>query len=147
MSAISRRMNVITRCSNQYRVDRLNNGELAARHHSFVLAICNHQGCSQEQLAKILCFNKSTVARSLNQLQEHGYITRISDENDKRVLLVYPTEKMLAVFPKVRRITREWNESLALGIEHEEMEVFLNVLSRMEARAKELIGNGEGSDL
>lgn len=144
MPAIMRKMNVITRCGGQYRTERLKNDELGARHHSFVLAICNHPGMSQDQLAHHLCLNKSTVARGLNYLEEKGYVTRTPSETDRRVLLVDPTEKMQEVYPEVRRITREWNERLSEGIDADELALFFDVLGRMEKRAKELTGNTDG---
>ena len=144
MPAIMRKMNVITRCSGQYRTERLGNGELGAPHHSFVLAVCNHPGMSQDALARHLCLNKSTVARVLNYLEEKGYVTRMLDEKDRRVLLVEPTEKMREAYPELRRITMEWNERLAEEISPDELALFFDVLERMETRAKELIGNGDG---
>ena len=143
MPAIMGKMNRVTRCAGIYRTERLQNPELTARHHSMVLAITSTPGMSQDQIARRLCLNKSTVARTLTQLETNGYVTRKICETDKRITLVYPTEKMLAVYPAVREITNEWNAKLAEGIPQEEMELFLSVLNRMEARAKELTGHGE----
>lgn len=144
MPAIMRKINVITRCGGQYRTEQLGNDELGAPHHSFVLAVCNHPGMSQDRLAKHLCLNKSTVARVLNYLEEKGYVTRTASETDRRVLLVEPTEKMRAVYPEVRRITAEWNARLSEEIAPDELALFFDVLGRMEARAKELIENRDG---
>ena len=144
MPAIMRKMNVITRCGGQYRTAQLKNDELGSQHHSIVLAVCNHPGFSQDQLARHLCLNKSTVARGLNHVEEKGYVTRTPSESDRRVLLVHPTEKMLAVFPEVQRITREWNERLSEEIAPDELALFFDILGRMEKRAKELSGNADG---
>ena len=144
MPAIMRKMNVIARCGGQYRTAQLKNDELGSRHHSFVLAICNHPGMSQDQLAHHLCLNKSTVTRALNHLEEKGYVTRTPSETDRRVLLVNPTEKMQAVYPEVRRITGEWNERLSEGVNADELALFFDILGRMEKRAKELTGNVDG---
>ena len=144
MPAIMRKMNVITRCGGQYRTARLKNDELGSQHHSIVLAVCNHPGLSQDQLARHLCLNKSTVARALNYLEEKGYVTRTPSESDRRVLLVEPTEKMQAAYPEVRQFTRDWNEQLAEGINADELALFFDILERMERRAKELTGNTDG---
>ena len=141
MPAIFGKMNRISRCGMLYRGEKLQDLDINACQHSFVLAICHHPGMSQEQIARHLCLNKSTVARALTQQESTGYVIRTPDTEDKRVLLVYPTEKMENVFPRVREVTREWNRSLMEGISEEETEIFLSVLTRITERAKELTGN------
>ncbi len=144
MPSIMRKMNIIARCQSQYRSNALAS-DLNACHHSFVLAICRHPGLSQDQIAAHLCLNKSTVARALVQLEESGYVRRVASEKDKRLLLVYPTERMQEIHPRVLEITKEWNRKLSEDVSEEDMERFLWVLASMEKKAKELIGNG-GAD-
>ena len=109
------------------------------------MTICFWPGRSQEELARELCLDKSTVARVIAYLEKHGYITRISNEADKRQYLVYPTEKMLDVFPKVRAANMEWNKHIQAGISQEDLEVFFKVLSRMEESAKNIMDELEGT--
>ena len=135
-------MNIITRCQATYRAKMLE-GDLCACHHSLVLAICRSPGSSQDELAKDLCLNKSTITRALSLLEEKGYVTRSPDPSDKRRTLVEPTEKMLSVLPEVRRITDEWNSSLAEGISEEDLVVFKSVLQKMEQNARNIIQKTE----
>ena len=53
-------------------------------------------GISQEKLAKMIYINKSNVTRNLAVLEKNGYIERRPAENDKRVMLVFPTQKAQA---------------------------------------------------
>ena len=138
MPRIMGSMNRISRCQATYRTEKIAS-DLGGCHHSFVLAICRMPGKSQEELARDLCLNKSTVARSLTQLEDRGYVTRTPNPADKRQMLVYPTEKMLDILPKVRSVTKEWNDLLSEGISEEELAVFESVLHRMEQSAKEII--------
>ena len=112
-------------------------------HYAFVLAICREPGRSQEEIARELCLNKSTVARNLNCLEENGYITRNPLPNDKRQFAVYPTDKMLSVLPEVKQASIEWINLLSEGIPQDELDTFDSVLSRMEARAREIIQRQE----
>ena len=111
-------------------------GELNSGYHTYVLAICASPGVTQDVLAKDICVNKSTVARRLDWLESEGYVLRLADKEDKRCLLVYPTEKMKAIHPKIKRIAEEWMEVLMSGISEEELSVFVSVLSRMEEGGK-----------
>jgi len=98
---------------------------------------------SQDAISKYLCLNKSTVARAISYLEERGFVTRETDKEDKRILRVYPTDKMLAVLPEVRRVGAEWNRLISEGISEEELLVFNSVLERIEARAREIGTEGE----
>lgn len=131
-------MNNISRSQAVFRGERIAEEDLAPGHFALVLAICREPGRSQEELARELCLNKSTVARALGTLEEAGYIQRTPLISDKRQLSVHPTERMLAIHPRVREVSAEWQSLLTEGIGEEELAVFHSVLARMEARARAL---------
>ena len=138
MPKFMKMLNNISRSQAIYRNLKIAAEDLQSGHYAFVLAICRDPGRSQEELARELCINKSTVARNLNCLEEKGYITRIPLPNDKRQFSVHPTPKMLDVLPSVKRVSREWMEQLSDGIPSDELQIFNSVLERMEARAREI---------
>ena len=135
-------INIISRCQEIYR-DKRFTGDIPACRHTFVLAICRNPGYKQEELSKDLCLNKSTVTRALDDFEKKGYVKRVLNENDKRETLVYPTEKMTAVLPKVREITVEWKKKVSEGISEKELEVFDSVLKRIEDNARRIIRETE----
>lgn len=143
MSKFMKMLNNISRSQAVYRHNKISADDLQATHYAFVLAICREPGRSQEELAKELCLNKSTVARNLNCLEEKGYITRNALPMDKRQFSVYPTEKMLAVLPEIKSASGEWMSLLSEGISKEELEIFNSVLERMETRARDIIQDQE----
>ena len=142
MPKMMRSLNVISRCQSLYRSAQLQ-GDLCGTQHAFVLAICHTPGRSQEELARRLCLNKSTVARALTQLEDNGYVLRQPNPEDKRQLLVYPTQKMTDAVVRVREISEEWSRQICRGIDARELEIFESVLYRMEAGARAL-AQGEG---
>lgn len=132
-------LNNISRSQAVFRQSRVSAEGLSPGQYAFVLEICREPGRSQEELARALCLNKSTVARSLTALETKGYIRKETHKTDKRQLSVYPTERMLAVLPEVRAASREWTALLSEGISEEELVLFHSVLERMLARAREII--------
>lgn len=144
MPKIMKTLNNISRCQSNYRSWKLGTDRLCVGHHAFVLTVCRNPGSSQEKLARELCLNKSTVARALNRLEEKGFINREANVENKREILVFPTEKMLEILPEVRAIADEWNELLVSEISEEELSVFYSVLSHIEGKAKEIIKGLEG---
>ncbi len=143
MSKFMKMLNNISRSQAIYRHEKISADDLHSSHYAFVLAICRNEGRSQEELAKELCLNKSTVARALNSLEEKGYITRTSLPQDKRQFSVYPTKKMIDVLPEVKKASEEWMLLLSDGIAPEELEVFNSVLERMQERARKIIEKQE----
>ena len=142
MATLMRRINVISRCAITYKSERLS-GELSGCHHPFVFCITRNPGMFQDAISRQLFLNKSTVARTLSYLEEHGYVRREADASDKRVLHVYPTDKMLEALPRVREISKEWNSLIAEGISEQEFELFSSVLEKIEARARAALGGGK----
>ena len=134
MATIMRKMNIISRCEAQYRTQK-SEEKLQGIFHSYVLAICHRPGLSQDALAKHLCINKSNVTRHLSCLEKDGYVLRRQSEEDKREMLVFPTDKMKEIHESVIDITREWNTLIAEGISEEELSVFHSVLDRMLERS------------
>ena len=138
MPGTMKTLNNISRCQAMYRKKTIAAQDLCSNHYAFVLTICHEPGRSQDELARALCLDKSTVARTLAHLEKYGYITRTPNEKDKRQYLVHPTEKMLDIYPKVQLASREWNVRLMENVSPEDLEVFHKVLSLMEQNAKRI---------
>ena len=135
MATLMRKINILSRAEGVYRSDKFNGTSLTPCHHSYVLAISSNPGMSQDELARHLCVNKSGVTRHLAYLEKQGYVKRVTSENDKRVCLVYPTEKMLEVFPQVKEIVLSWNNYLAGALTDEEYATLHLLLDKIITKA------------
>lgn len=82
--------------------------------------------------------HKSNVARQLASLEEKGFITRKTDPEDRRSLLVYPTNKAIAVLPQIRAVLEEWESLLLEEFSEEEQKTLLSFSERLAARAAAL---------
>ncbi|MBO5790003.1 MAG: MarR family transcriptional regulator [Clostridia bacterium] len=132
-----RRLNIISRCQNLFRAKH-SQALPCPCHHTFLFAVCCAPGRSQEEIARDVCLNKSTVTRALTELEQQGYVTRIPNQNDKRQMLIFPTKKAEETLPQVRALAQSFNEAVLKGIEDTELSAFLNVLLRIEENARKL---------
>lgn len=137
MPSLMRYINIVSRCATIWRTDNLEGTELGDQHYSYILVVCRRPGISQDAISRRLFINKSNVTRSLAYLEEHGFVTRERDPEDRRQTLVYPTEKALEILPKVREIIRGWNSYITEGFTEEEMEMYMAMTERIAARAAE----------
>ena len=85
------------------------------------------------------------MTRHLTKLEQKGYIERRVSAEDKRELLVYPTQKMLDLRSEVTRITKEWNALMAEDVSEEELEVFHRVLDKMVDKSREVVYGEESA--
>ena len=86
-------------------------------------------------IVRILFIDKSNVTRQMAALEEAGLVTRCPDEEDRRQVRVFPTEKALALLPEIRAGFREWREYLQEGLTEEELELFCGVMDKVTRRA------------
>ena len=135
MTQIIRDMLEISRCGVQYRSDYLAPLGLKSIHASYLTEICAHPGISQDRLARLICINKSNVARQVAVLEEDGFVRRIPSEADKRVMELYPTEKTLEILPKINDILMCWEQCITHDLSEEEKELITTLLGKMSKRA------------
>lgn len=143
MPRFMKMLNNISRSQAVYRHSKVSAEDLQSSQYAFVLAICREPGRSQEDLARELCVNKSTVARNVNYLEEKGYVTRTPLPQDKRQFSVFPTEKALCVLPEIKAASAQWMQLLSQGISQTELDTFDSVLMRMQEKAREIIEQQE----
>lgn len=144
-------INTVSRCGAIYRADRLKGTDLGDTHHSYILTLCRCPGISQDSLARKLFINKSNVTRTLAYLESHGYVRREQSPNDRRVLLVYPTEKAQAALPGIRSMLRDWNAYMAEALTEEEAAQLTAIMPKLAKRAAAYAGVsdevfGDGND-
>ena len=141
MSQIIRDITEIARCTTQYRAEALAPMGLKACHASYLTEICANPGISQDQLASLICINKSNVARQAAILEEDGFITRTPSATDKRIMQLFPTQKTLDLLPQIARILIDLECYLTEDLTEEEKNLLENLLSRTLAKASDWLEN------
>ena len=135
MSQIVRDITEIARSGVQYRMDQLTPMGLKSCHASYLCAVCDHPGITQDQLARRIFINKSNVARQLVILEEDGFVERRPSPEDKRAIQVFPTRKAREAMPEIVRIFRCWDDFVAQDLSLEERKVLVSMLEKMKSRS------------
>ena len=135
MTQIIRDMLEISRCGVQYRSDYLAPMGLKSIHASYLAEVCANPGISQDKLARLICINKSNVARQVAVLEEDGFIIRTPSAADKRVIELYPTQKTLDLLPQITDMLMRWETCITKDLSDEEKELLSSLLRKMSDRA------------
>ena len=147
MPTFMKHLGEVWRCANLYRAEQFEALEIGSYQDSYIIEICKQPGIAQEKLAGLIYVHKSNVARQLNSLEEKGFVIREPDPNDKRNLLVYPTDKARAAHPAIRQVHRRWNELVLGGLSEEEQEAVARYMEILSENAKRVIARqGEGKE-
>lgn len=143
MHPFMRQISITYRCAMRFRENELADTGLAGCQTPYLTALYRQPGISQEEMARALNVNKSSVARQLSVLEEKGYVRRIPSATDKRILLIHPTEKALAVKERLYRCYHDWNSYLTQDFTEEEQEALSRLMARIAARAEDYVKGGE----
>ena len=85
-------------------------------------------GSSLTQISQGLMLENPTVTGLIDRLEKLGYVKRSDHPNDRRVYLIYLTEKGNKVAHKALPIVKRLNEQIKEGYSEREIESFKKVL-------------------
>lgn len=143
MHPFMQQISITYRCAMRFREKELADTGLAGCQTPYLTALCRRPGITQEELARELNVNKSSVTRQLAVLEEKGYVRREADPTDKRSLLVYPTEKTHGVMNRIFSCYRQWNEYLTQDFTEEERAELSRLMARIAQRATAYVKGGD----
>lgn len=135
-------ISITYRCAMRFREDELADTGLSGCQTPYLTALHRHPGISQEELARELNVNKSSVARQLAALEERGYIYREPSLADKRILLVYLTGQAEELISRIFSCYGNWNSYLTQDFTDEEKETLSRLMRRIAARAEDYVKGG-----
>jgi|SRR5690554_1099542 len=86
------------------------------------------RGIIQNKLCKTYALDKGGVNRSIEILRKNGYVSKKTDEKDKRKKRIYLTEKACEFKPVLLDILKEVEKQLRGDLSEEKLEGCLEVL-------------------
>ncbi|MGN0817532.1 MAG: MarR family winged helix-turn-helix transcriptional regulator [Candidatus Coproplasma sp.] len=146
MAKFLRNIALVSHSATLFRDQRLKSAGITGYQVKYLLAICRESGVSQDKLAKSLFVDKSNAARQVAALEEQGYVRREQSAEDKRVYLVYPTQKALELCPEIHRVNAEWYEIVSQGFTEEENQQLASLVERLVENARNYMKKSNEKD-
>lgn len=91
------------------------------------------------EIAKRLTASNATIVRTLNELETAGYVTRTTDTRDKRAKSLSLTQAGEQTVFELFASTNRVRKLLLAGVSLPEMELFTEILDRMDANLDDLL--------
>lgn len=132
---VSRWTSIIYRQSSRYADQELYGTMIGYGQQFFLVQIYEEPGISVLDLAKISHFDKGTVTKAVQKLEEHGYIRWEADKQDRRIHHLYTTDKTESIISRVYKIRENWNKILMGDMNPEEVRQAEQLLSKMAENA------------
>jgi DNA-binding MarR family transcriptional regulator len=87
---------------------------LSAAQWRLLVRVAKEEGVAQARLAELLEIEPISVSRLIDRMEEGGWIERRTDASDRRVRMIFPTQKSRQAYSHVKSLAGEVYEG-ALG--------------------------------
>lgn len=128
---------ILYRCNQKYFDKLLSEYELGYTHMLLLTEIYEEEGISMNELAIRGVFDKGTITKSIQKLEQLGYVTIENSEADKRSKLLYTSEKAQDIMPKLYQLRSEWNSYLSTELSSDELEAYTKAQAKLIEKARE----------
>jgi MarR family transcriptional regulator for hemolysin len=93
---------------------------LSAAQWRLLVRLVKDEGVPQARLAEILEIEPISVSRLLDRMEAGGWITRQQDAGDRRVRMIFPTDKSRMAFAAIKSVAGEVYEEALSGLTADE---------------------------
>ena len=96
-----------------------------------LVRVVKDEGVPQARLAEILEIEPISVSRLLDRMEAGGWITRRQDASDRRVRMIFPTDKSRSAFVAIKSVAGEVYEEALAGLTREQRRTLIDGLGRI----------------
>lgn len=109
---------------------------LSPMHMKSMKVISKIEGCTGQQLADFLGRDKAQINRLIKELVNQELVFKKNNPKDKRSQLLALTDTGEVLFKRFKKVEKEIFETMAAGIEPEELEGFIHISQKLKSNLK-----------
>ncbi|MCW3089602.1 MAG: MarR family transcriptional regulator [Ferruginibacter sp.] len=102
----------------------------------YYISRSNNKEMIQQDIAEVMDKTKSAILRSIDILEEKGFVKRLPVAGDRRKNVIELTESGKAVIEKMHENFMERDQILKQGIDQKDLETCMFVLSTIQQKCK-----------
>lgn len=99
---------------------------------------------NQDTIAKHFMIDKGAIAKTLNKLENKGFIERLENKKNKREKLISITEKGKGLMGYMSQVLEEWNATLYQDLSEEDIQNMQRIAEKMASNAIKAIDHNGG---
>ena len=99
--------------------------------------------CTTSELAELSTIDRTTLTRTLDRMQDSGWLSRLADTDDMRVTRLELTASGRKLFENVWPAVQRLNELALAGLPKAEIQQLRKTLERMRTNLDEYLSEGE----
>ncbi len=138
---------ILTRCNQKYYDKVLSEYGLSYTQMYLLLNIYENEGISMYELAESGAYDKGTITKAIQKLEQLQYVYLKANDNDKRIKLLYTTSKFDEIAPMLYITRQRWQEHLFKDINKEEFQIYQSVLSKLNQKARDYLNYEDSSNI
>ena len=132
---LTRYISVLYRQGNRYYDKALARFGIGCGQQFFLMRISENEGNSMYDLAHLGHFDKGTVTKAVQKLEDQGYLRIAVDPEDLRIRRLYTTEPAKEVIEGIHASREDWHDILTAGMSAEDAEQTQLLLAKMAENA------------
>lgn len=137
MDPTGRRIRKIDRDAQRFVARALGNTDLSLSDYDMIHTVRHRPGVTQEELRRLYCLDKSTIARRAAKLEEAGYICRRPSPEDKRRKELFVTERGEALREAKVEAEAFYFDWLASELTEAELSALIPLLDKLQLRSRD----------
>lgn len=98
-----------------------------------LFAIYEEEGVSMQRIVENGQYDKGTVTKNVQKLENLGYIKTVPSKVDKRLKHLYPTNACAQIMPTIYQMRADWWTKVTTSMDREQLDVFQNTYSLLSA--------------
>lgn len=129
----------LLRTAKEYGKNKSKSFKLNSTESAICMYIDQYEPVTQEMIAKAYLMDKTTIAKSVKQLEIKGYIRRESNPANRRENLLYLEDLGKEDVIKIRAEQEKWFHFVTKDIDESELNIFYSVAEKMLTNANNLL--------
>lgn len=103
-------------------------------------ALYSKQRCTTSELAEFATIDRTTLTRTVDRMEDAGWIARLADEADARITRLALTAAGRRMFERVWPEVQRLNELALAGLSASQIESLRKTLGQMKANLEDYVG-------
>jgi DNA-binding MarR family transcriptional regulator len=105
-------------------------------------ALYSRQRCTMSELADLATIDRTTLTRTVDRMQDAGWLSRLADGDDMRVTRLELTAAGRKLFDRVWPTAQRLNELALAGLSKAEIQQLHRTLERMRSNLEDYVSEG-----